>query len=128
MRFTSKDARALTRFVPIEPAPPVTRMVLRRKVSERSPMSLRHIVPASHPLHRPADTLFRSDLRVVLQITDRLGTIHRLRLRRKGLRVLVRDEGIVAAYRPKNQVRVGFDISLPFRTTADVVDLAGDEV
>jgi len=64
----------------------------------------------------------------VLQITDRLGTIHGFRLCSKGLRVLVRDEGIVAADDLQDEVRVGFDVSLPFRPARNVVDLTGDEV
>src|SRR5438309_8296215 len=95
--FTSKDARASTKFVPIEPAPPVTKIVLRRKASDKSSMSRHQTVQIFHPLHGPADALLRGDLRVVLQILDRLGAIHQFCLGRKGLCVLVGDEGIVAA-------------------------------
>src|SRR5207249_10722047 len=97
--------------------------VLRWKVSDSSPILLRHIVLASHPLHRPTDALFRSDLRVVLQVTDRLGAIYGFRLRCEWLRVLIRDEGIVATNDLEDEVRVGLDISLPFRPARDVVDL-----
>src|SRR5947208_12840610 len=93
----SKHARALTKFVPMEPAPPVTRTVLRRKVSDTSPMSGHPGVQVFHPLHGASNALLRIDLWVVLQIFDRLGAIHRFCLGREGLRVFVGDEGIVAA-------------------------------
>src|SRR2546425_11212742 len=97
MDFTSKEARAFTRFVPMEPAPPVTSTVLRWKVSERSSMLLRHIVLAFHPLHGSSDAFLGGNPWVVLQIPHRLRTVHRFGLRGKGLRILVGNEGIVAA-------------------------------
>src|SRR2546427_8122315 len=97
IRFTSKVAREFTRFVPIEPAPPVTSTVLRWNVSERSSMLLPRTVLALHPLHGSSDTFLRGNSWFVLQIPDRLRAVHRFGLRGKELRVLVRNEGIVAA-------------------------------
>src|SRR2546422_2192742 len=128
IRFTSKDARAFTRFVPMDPAPPVTKTVFRWKVSERSSMLGCHPVLLLHPLDGPPDAFLRGDLWVVLEIPDRLRAIHGFRLRGEGLRVLVGDEGIIAADRPKDEVRVGFDVSLPFRSSGHVVDFARLEV
>src|SRR5438552_2439431 len=117
IRFTSKDARAVTRFVPMEPAPPVIRMVLRRKVSDKSSKSGPQFVPVFHPLHGPVDAFLRGHRRVVLQILDCLGTIHRFCFRRERLCLFVGDEGIVAPYRLEDEVRVSLDVSLPFRAT-----------
>src|SRR2546428_1743636 len=128
MRFTSKAAKALTRFVPMEPAPPVTKIVLRRKVSERSGMLLRQTIPALHPLDGSSDAFLRGNPWIVLQISDRLRAVHRFGLRSKGLSVLVGDEGIVPARNLQDEVRVGLDVSLPFRPARNIVDLTGDEV
>src|SRR5213594_966520 len=128
IRFTSKVAREFTRFVPIEPAPPVTNTVLRRKVSERSSMLLRRTILALHPLDGSWDAFLGGNLWVMLQIPDRLRAVHRFGLRGEGLRVLVGDKGIVVAHNLQDEVRVGFDVPLPFWPARNVVDLARDEV
>src|SRR2546425_1841778 len=121
IRFTSKAAREFTRFVPIEPAPPVTNTVLRWKVSERSSMLLRRTVLALHPLDGSWDAFLGGNLWIVLQIPDRLRAVHRFGLRGEGLRVLVGDKGVVAAHGFQDEVRVGLDVPLPFRATRNVV-------
>src|SRR6266540_140343 len=113
MRFTSKVVRAFTKFVPMEPAPPVTSTVLPWKASERSSMLLRRAVSAPHPLHGLSDAFLRGNPGVVLQIPDRFRAVHRFGLRGEGLRVLVGDEGIVAARDLQDEVRVGLDVPLP---------------
>src|SRR3989442_10244623 len=128
IRFTSKVAREFTKFVPIEPAPPVTNTVLRRKVSERSSMLLRRTILALHPLDGSWDAFLGGNLWVMLQIPDRPRAVHRFGLRGEGLSVLVGDKGIVVALNLQDEIRVGLDVPLPFRATRDVVDLAGDEV
>src|SRR2546428_1259142 len=128
IRFTSKVAREFTRFVPIEPAPPVTSTVLRRKVSERSSMLLRRTVSALHPLDGSWDAFLGGNPWVVLQIPDRLRAVHRFGLRGEGLRVPVGDEGIVVAHDLQDEVRVGLDVPLPFWAARNVVDLTRDEV
>src|SRR3989442_9135257 len=128
MRFTSNEARAFTKFVPMEPAPPVTRTILRWKVSESSSTLLRRTVLALHPLHGLSDSFLRGNLWIVLQIPDRLRAIHRFGLRGERLRVLVGDEGIVAAGNLQDEVRVSFDVALPLRAASDVVDFTGVEV
>src|SRR3989442_6528323 len=128
MRFTSNEARAFTKFMPMELAPPVTRTILRWKVSESSSMLLPRSVLALHPLHGSSDAFLRGDVWVVLQISDRPRAVHRFGLRGEGLRLLVGDEGIVAAGNLQDEVRVGFDVSLPLRTAGNIVDLPGDEV
>src|SRR5436309_8571152 len=89
IRFTSNSDKASARLEPMAPAPPVTRMVLRRKASEGSSISNHHPVMAPHPLHSPSNPLLRRDLRVVLQIPDRFGTVYRLRLRGERFSILV---------------------------------------
>src|SRR3989442_4503832 len=128
IRFTTKDARAFTRFVPMDPAPPVTSTVLRWKVAERSSMLLRRTILALHPVHSLLDAFLRGNPRIVFQITDRLGGVHRLCLRSEGLCVLVLYEGVVAAYGPQDEVRVGLDVALPFWPARNVVDLTRYEV
>src|SRR5438094_4508151 len=98
MRLTSKDERAFTRFVPMAPAPPVTKTVLRRKVSMGSSMSIGHVVFLPHPFYRPPDALFRSNLRIVLKVANRFGAVHGFILGSKRLRVFVGDQGIVPTY------------------------------
>src|SRR5256712_13226046 len=114
MRFTSNVASAFTRFVPMEPAPPVTSTVLRRKVSERSLTSLRRTILALHPFHGSSDPFLRGDLRVVLKILDCLRAVHRFYLRVEGLRVLVGDAGIVAGCNLQDEVTADLHVSLPF--------------
>src|SRR2546428_604691 len=128
IRFTSDALKACARLEPIAPAPPVTRTVLPRKASEGSPMSNCHPVFAPHPVHGPSDANLGRDLRVVLQIPDRFGTVNRLRLRSEGLCVLVNNQGVVAAHGFQDEVRVGLDVPLPFGAASNVVDLPGDEV
>src|SRR3989454_7383323 len=128
MRLAPNVPSAVTRFVPMEPAPPVTSTVLRRKVSERSLTSLRRTILALHPFHGSSDAFLRGDLRVVLKIPDCLRAVHRFYLRGEGLRVLVGDDGIVAACNLQDEVRVGLDVSLPFRPARDVVDFTRHEV
>src|SRR3989442_2665934 len=128
IRFTSKVAREFTRFVPIEPAPPVTSTVLRWKASERSSMLLRRTVLALHPLDGLWDAFLGRNPWVVLQIPNRLRAVHWFGLRGEGLRVFVGDDRIVAACNLQDEIRVGFDASLPFRPARNVVDLTGDEV
>src|SRR2546427_1411449 len=128
MDFTSKEARAFTKFVPIEPAPPVTSTVLRWKVSERSSMLFRRAVLALHPLHGPSDPFLGGNPWIVLQIPNRLRAVHRFGLRGEGLRVLVGDEGIVVAHDLQDEVRIGLDVPLPFWPARNVVDLPRDEV
>src|SRR2546422_9670136 len=128
IRFMSKVAMEFTRFVPIEPAPPVTSTVLRWKASERSSMLLRHTVLALHPLDGSWDAFLGRNPWVVLQIPDRLRAVHRFGLRGEGLRVLVGDEGIVVAHDLQDEVRVGLDVPLPFWPASNVVDLTRDEV
>src|SRR2546428_10659597 len=128
MRFTSNVASAFTRFVPMEPAPPVTSTVLRRKVSERSLTSLRRTILALHPFHGSSDAFLRGDLRVVLKIPDCLRAVHRFYLRGEGLRVLVGDDGIVAACNLKDEVGVGLDVSLPLEQARDVVKFTWREI
>src|SRR3989442_3402613 len=128
MDFTSKEARAFTRFVPMEPAPPVTSTVLRWKVSERSSMLLRRPVLALHPLDGSWDAFLGGDSWVVLQIPDRLRAVHRFGLRGEGLRVLVGDEGIVVAHDLQDEIRVGLDVPLPFWPARNVVYLTRNEV
>src|SRR5438093_13070498 len=99
MRFTSNSDKASARLEPMAPAPPVTRTVLRRNASEGSSISNRHFVLAPHPLHGPSNPLLGRNLRVVLQVPDRFRTVHRLRPGRKGLRVFVCDQGVVATHR-----------------------------
>src|SRR2546428_6866815 len=98
IRFTSNFVKAWARLEPMAPAPPVTRMLLRRKASEGSSTSNRHPVLAPHPFHRPSNPLLRRDFRVVLQVPDRFGTVHRLRFRGERLSILVGDQGVVAAH------------------------------
>src|SRR3989442_3253353 len=76
MRFTSNEARAFTKFMPMEPAPPVTRTILRWKVSESSSMLLPRSVLALHPLHGSSDAFLRGDVWVVLQISDLTRAVH----------------------------------------------------
>src|SRR2546428_9977392 len=128
IRFTSKAASEFTRFVPIEPAPPVTSTVLWWKASEMSSMSLRRTVLALHPLDGSWDAFLGGNLWVMLQIPDRLRAVHRFGLRGEGLRVLVGDKGIVVAHNLQDEIRVGFDVPLPFWPARNVVDLARDEV
>src|SRR3989454_1905760 len=128
IRFTSNAASEFPRFVPIEPAPPVTSTVLWWKASEMSSMSLRRTVLALHPLDGSWDAFLGGDSWVVLQIPDRLRAVHRFGLRGEGLRVLVGDEGIVVAHDLQDEVRVGFDVSLPFWPARNVVYLTRNEV
>src|SRR2546425_87051 len=128
MDFTSKAARAFTRFVPMEPAPPVTSTVLRWKVSENSSMLLRHVVLAFHPLHGLLNAFLGGNLWVMLQIPDRLRAVHWFGRRGERFRVFVCDERIVPARDLQYKVRVGLDVSLPLRPARNVVDFAGNEV
>src|SRR5437667_1609038 len=98
IRFTSNSDKASARLEPMAPAPPVTRTVLRRKASEGSSISNRHPVLAPHPVDSPSNPLLGRDLRVVLQVPDRFGTVDRLRPGGKGLSVLVCDQGVVATH------------------------------
>src|SRR5437879_13510213 len=112
MLFGSKAARACTRFVPMDPAPPVTRTVLRWKVSEKSCMLLPRSVLALHPLHGPSNAFLRGNPWVVLQLPDRLGAVHRLGHGGEGLRLLEGDEGIVAASALRVELREAFHVTL----------------
>src|SRR6266699_2138252 len=128
MRFASNAINALARLEPIAPAPPVRRMVLCRNVSERSSISIRNPVEPPHPLDRPPNAFLWGNLGVMLQVTNRLGAVHWLGLRGKRLRVFVSDEGIVATHALQDEIRIGLDVSLPFRPARHVVDLTRDEV
>src|SRR2546427_1014012 len=91
-RLASSVLQARVRFEPIAPAPPVTRTVLRRKVSEKSSISLSRPNLVLHPIHGALNPFLGRDLRVVFQIPNRLRAVHRFHPRRERLRVFVGDQ------------------------------------
>src|SRR2546425_11761381 len=89
--------RAATRFVPMAPAPPVTRTDLPARACDSPGTSLCNFIHLTHPIDGASNAFLRRNLRIMLEVACGFRAFDMLDSRGEGLGIFVGHQRVLAA-------------------------------